>query len=269
MTLAVQDRNPGVGFFIKRNIKASLQRNKRSSSKSNVEAETYKRQLIDLSELQEPKLEFDRLLSCERVADVAQAFISKAVACSSLTSLSLRNVKMQHDVMHLVRSALHSATLQQLDVTNCGLTDEAAEALLHFMKSSRLTNVQLGGNAWSSQELSRMLQACTAVTSLGLAGLGDTCFQPQSSCFVHIAAMTKLMMLHVGMFKDDAAEARKLQDTVPASTVSGKSAENKGFPAGGGSHRRALAAAEGGVPRERPQRQNVAAAGTCEAAVGQ
>ena len=33
----------------------------------------------------------------------------------------------------LVRTALHSATLQQLDVTNCGLTDEAAEALLHLM----------------------------------------------------------------------------------------------------------------------------------------
>ena len=30
-----------------------------------------------------------------------------------------------------------------------------------------------------------------------------------------------------------AAEARKLQDTVPASTVSGTSAENEGFPAGG------------------------------------
>ena len=207
MTLAVQDGNPGYGFIIKRRINESLQRNKNSSSKSNEEAETYKRQLIDLSELQEPKLEFDRLLSCERVADVAQAFISKAVACSSLTSLSLRNVKMQHDVMHLVRSALHSATLQQLDVTNCGLTDEAAEALLHFMKSSSLTHVQLGGNAWSSQELSRMLQACTAVTSLGLAGLGDTCFQPQSSCFAPIAAMTNLITLHVGGFKNDAAEA--------------------------------------------------------------
>ena len=53
-----------------------------------------------------------------------------------------------------------------------------------------------------------MLHACTAVTSLGLAGLGDTCFQPQSSCFAHIVAMTNLIALHVGGFKDDAADAR-------------------------------------------------------------
>ena len=133
MTLAVQDGNPGYGFIIKRSIKDLLQRNINSSSKSNKEADSHMAELIELSELKQPKLELDRLLSCERVAAVAQAFISKAVACCSLTSLSLRNVKMQYDVMHLVRSALHSATLQQLDVTNCGLTDEAAEALLHLM----------------------------------------------------------------------------------------------------------------------------------------
>jgi GTPase SAR1 family protein len=192
-------------FFNRSSIRTRLERNS-IRSKSNDAADGVRDSLCALQECP-ALLNLQPLLSFDRVAAVAREFVSKGVACSSLTKLSLRNVKMQRDVMHLVCTALHSATLQQLDVTNCGLTDEAAEALLHFMKSSLLTDVQLGGNAWSSQELSRMLQACSAVTSLGLAGLGESCFQPKSSCLPPIAAMTNLITLHVEGFNESAADA--------------------------------------------------------------
>jgi Leucine-rich repeat (LRR) protein len=54
------------------------------------------------------------------------------------------------DIMQLVCTALQSATLQALDLTNCGLTDDAADSLSLLAKSTTaLTELHLSGNRLS------------------------------------------------------------------------------------------------------------------------
>ena len=149
LTLAVQDGNTGIGFFIKRSIKSLLQLDK-SSSVLNQKADAAKDAFCGLQECLSA-LHLSLLLSSNRVAAVAEAFISKSVGCSNLTALSLKNVKMPPGAMRLVCIALQSATLQALDLTNCGLTDDVALMLKPLLVSAHLARVQLGGNAWSSQ----------------------------------------------------------------------------------------------------------------------
>ena len=149
-------------------------------------------------------------------SSVAEHFRAKAVDCSPLEELSLQGVKLAPDVMLLVCNALQGAALQALDVTNCSLTDDAAEALLPLLASPRLTSVRVGGNSWSSRRLALMLQRCVGAKSLGLEGLGDGCFQPESPCLPHIAAMTSLQELRLDGFTDDCAEAVLLQCSAAA-----------------------------------------------------
>jgi GTPase SAR1 family protein len=207
MMLVLQDANSGISFFTKRNITSALDRNK--SNFSGAQAESYQSTLCSnqLAFLGPPsELQLDRLISCHRVRAVAQYFLEKSVNCSSVTGLSLKNVKVVPDVMLLLCSALQRAALQQLDLTNCGLSGPTAEALLPLVASSRLTHLLVGGNSWSSQQLSSILQIGVSVSKLGLAGLGESCFRPESSCVPLISSMTNLTELELDGFNDDAAE---------------------------------------------------------------
>ena len=69
-----------------------------------------------------------------------------------------------------------------------------------------------------------MLQRCVGAKSLGLEGLGDGCFQPESPCLPHIAAMTSLQELRLDGFTDDCAEAVLLQCSAGLTHVSLKGA---------------------------------------------
>jgi GTPase SAR1 family protein len=205
---ALQDGNPGHGVFgwslSHTAIKIILSRNLKSSDKSTHDADAYKSELCG-AKICPSTLNLCKLLSSARVKAVAEHF--RFVDCSPLLVLSLKDVKIALDVMQFVSSALQAAALHMLDVTNCALTDNAAEALSPLLASSRLTNLRVGGNAWSSKQLSLILQGCTRAESLGLEGLGDRCFQPESPCLPHISAMTNLQELQLDGFTDDCAEA--------------------------------------------------------------
>ena len=226
---ALQGGNPGVegikGIVSSdyRSIKSTLSRNSAASSKSEQDAEAYKSRLCAES-ICPPTLEMQKLLSSARVEAVAEHFRAKAVDCSPLEELSLQDVKLAPGVVQLVCNALQGAALQALDVTNCSLTDDAAEALLPLLESPRLTSVRVGGNSWSSRRLALMLQRCVGAKSLGLERLGDACFQPESPCLPHIAAMTSLQELWLDGFTDDCAEAVLLQCSAGLTRVSLKGA---------------------------------------------
>ncbi len=204
----MQEGNDGISFLTKGIIAPRLYINKRNKSKSSGSeqaAELFKTELC--SSGPRPQLHLHELLSCDRVKAVAQHFLQKCVNCSLVTLLSLTNVKLSRDVAPLVCRALQSADLQQLDLTNCGLSGDAAEALMPLATSSRLTHLHVGGNAWSMQQLSVILLSCVSVSDLGLEGLADRCFGAESPCVPLISSMTNLTALHLDGFNDDAAEA--------------------------------------------------------------
>ena len=200
-----QYSNDGISFLTNRRIKSSLERNKSKSSGSEQAAKLFKTELC--SSEPPPQLHLHRLLSCDRVKAVAQHFLKQSVNCSGVSLLSLKNVKVSRDVALLVCQALQCAALQQLDLTNCCLSGDAAEALMPLVTCSRLTHLHVGGNAWSTQQLSVILRSCVCVSTLGLAGLGERCFGAESPCVPLISAMTNLTDLHLDGFNDDAAEA--------------------------------------------------------------
>ena len=201
----LQNGNPGYGFMAKRSINSHLERNKSKSSGSALKAEQFKDVLCSSKPLPH-QLHLHELLSCGRVEAVAQHFLQKSVDCSHVSLLSLKNVKLSRDVAPLVCRALQSAALQQLDLTNCGLSGDAAEAMVPLATCSRLTRLLVGGNAWSMQQLSSILRSGVSVSDLGLEGLGDR-FGAESSCVPLISAMTNLTSLRLDGFNDDAAEA--------------------------------------------------------------
>ena len=107
--------------------------------------------------------------SALRIETLAEVMLAKRIGCSILRSLSMRDVRAPPDVMELLCTALQSPALQKLDLTNCGLRDNAAGALLLLLKSSCLTDLQLGGNHLSSMALNHAIQECNpGLTSLNL-----------------------------------------------------------------------------------------------------
>ena len=205
MSPYLQIGNPGYGFLTKRNINSLLERNESKSSGSSLNAEQFKDALCS-SKPPPHQLHLYELLSCGRVEAVAQHFLQKCVDCSHVSLLSLKNVKLSRDVAPLVCRALQSAALQQLDLTNCGLSGDAAEAMVPLATCSRLTHLLVGGNAWSMQQLSAILRSGVSVSDLGLESLGDR-FGAESSCLPLISAMTNLTKLRLDGFNEDAAEA--------------------------------------------------------------
>ena len=201
-------------------IKAISTERSKSFNSASREADSYQAKLCRLS-VCPPKLDLHQLLSSYRVKAVATTFMAQ---CSNLTRLSLRDVKMPPGVMHFVCTAFQSTRLQALDLSNCGLTDETAESLLSLLASPSLLDVQLGGNAWDSQHLQLILGGCSRVTSLGLGGLGDSCFHSESTCFAQIAGLKNLKTLDLDGFKDEAAEAVLSQCCTGLTSISLKDA---------------------------------------------
>jgi hypothetical protein len=143
-----------------------------------------------------PELHLDDLSPlnhASRIKFLAEVILSKKFECSGLRRLSMRNVLIPPEVMHLMCSALQSANLQSLDLTNCGLTDGAAEALLHLVKSSCLTDLQLGDNNCSSAGLLRIIQECSPrLVILNLENSKSLTQLPSS-----LTAFTELTSLHI------------------------------------------------------------------------
>ncbi len=170
MSFYLQEGNLGIGGSTLRKISSFLESNKSKSSGSELKAEQFKDDLCS-SKPHPQQLHLHELLSCGRVEAVAQHFLQKSVNCSHVSMLvsmlSLKNVKLSRDVAPLVCRALQSAVLQQLNLTNCGLGGDAAEAMVPLATSSRLTHLLVGGNAWSMQQLS-----CRPVLRGGRGGRG-------------------------------------------------------------------------------------------------
>jgi hypothetical protein len=125
-----QSNNPGAmsSSSSYQAIKSIIIRNFKASSNAEQAADSYKRALCDLKSCP-PTLDLGRLLSAVRLRAVFEHFRKNSVDCSGLVVLSLKDVKVPPDVMQLLCSAVLVASLQTLDVTNCALTDNAAEAL--------------------------------------------------------------------------------------------------------------------------------------------